>query len=66
MQLGGDLIVAVNGVPAGDTAKVVQALRVLKADELIRYDWLRGGQPSYVEVPIPAGLGVPSLARPKK
>ena len=66
VQLGGDLIVTVNGVPAGETAKVAQALRVLKPGELIRYDVLRGGKPNHVEVPVPAGLTVPVLARPKK
>lgn len=66
VQLGGDLIVAVNGVPAGETAKVAQALRGLKAGEFIRYDVLRGGKPVRVEVPIPSGLGVPPLPRPKK
>lgn len=66
VQLGGDLIVSVNGVPAFDTTKVAQALRVLKAGDVIRYDVLRGGKPSHVDVPIPGGLGVPALPRPKK
>jgi serine protease Do len=66
VQLGGDLIVSVNGVAASDTAKVAQALRVLRAGDVIRYDLLRGGKPGHVDVPIPAGLGVPALPRPKK
>lgn len=66
VQLGGDLIVSVNGVPAFETTKVAQALRVLKAGDVIRYDLLRGGKPGHVEVPIPAGLGVPALPKPKK
>lgn len=66
VQLGGDLIVSVNGVPAFETTKVAQALRVLKAGDVIRYDLLRGGKPGHVEVPIPAGLTVPALPKPKK
>lgn len=66
VQLGGDLIVSVNGVPAFETTKVAQALRVLKAGDVIRYDLLRGGKPGHVEVAIPAGLTVPALPKPKK
>jgi serine protease Do len=64
VQLGGDLILTVNGVPSSDTAKVAQALRALKPGELIRYDVLRGGKPAHVEVPVPVGLSVPPLPKP--
>lgn len=66
VQLGGDLIITVNGVPASDPTKVAQTLRALKAGDLIRYDVLRGGKPGHVEVAIPGGLGVPTLPKPKK
>ena len=66
VQLGGDLILTVNGVPASDTTKVAQALRLLKAGENIKYELLRGGKPGQVNVPVPAGLNVPVLPRPKK
>lgn len=66
VQLGGDLIVSVNGVPASDTTKVAQALRSLKAGEPIRYELLRGGKMNKVDVPIPAGLAVPALPKPRK
>lgn len=66
VQLGGDLIVSVNGVPASDTTKVAHALRALKTGERIRYEVLRGGKLSHVDVPIPAGLAVPALPRPRK
>ncbi len=66
VQLGGDLIVTVNGVPAIETAKVAQVLRALKPGELIHYELLRGGRPGSVDVAVPAGLAVPLLAKPKK
>ena len=66
VQLGGDLIVTVNGVPASDPAKVAQALRALKQGELIRYDVIRGGKPAHVDVPVPGGFAVPALPKPKK
>jgi serine protease Do len=66
VQLGGDLIISVNGVPASDTSKVAQALRGLKPGEMIRYELIRGGKPNHVDVPVPAGLAVPLLVRPKK
>ena len=66
VQLGGDLITAVNGIAAGETAKVAQSLRALKPGEIIRYDLLRGGKPAHVDVPVPAGLGVPVLVKLKK
>ena len=49
-----------------DTAKVAQSLRALKPGDVIRYDLLRGGKPGHVDVPIPAGLSVPLLMKPKK
>jgi serine protease Do len=66
VQLGGDLIVSVNGVAASDTAKVAQSLRALKPGQVIRYDVIRGGKPSHVDVPVPAGLTVPVLMKPKR
>lgn len=66
VQLGGDLIISVNGVAASETVKVAQALRALKPGEVIRYDLIRGGKPGHVEVPVPAGLSVPALPRSKK
>lgn len=66
VQLGGDLIVEVNGVPASERAKVAAALRALKAGDVIRYGVLRAGRPVLVEVEVPAGLDVPALPRPKK
>ncbi len=66
VQLGGDLIISVNGVAAAETTKVAQALRALKPGEVIRYDLIRGGKPGHVEVPVPAGLSVPALFKPKK
>lgn len=66
VQLGGDLIISVNGVAASDTAKVAQVLRALKAGEVIRYDLLRGGKPGHVDVPVPPGLAVPLLAKSRK
>ncbi|MFZ5444877.1 MAG: S1C family serine protease [Myxococcota bacterium] len=63
VQLGGDLIVSVNGVPASETTKVAAVLRALKAGELIRYEVLRAGRGGVVEVPVPAGLSVPSLPK---
>ena len=63
MQLGGDLIVSVNGVPAAETAKVAQVLRALKPGEVIRYEVLRGGRAGVVEVPVPAGMSVPTLKK---
>ncbi len=66
VQLGGDLITAVNGIAAGETAKVAQSLRALKPGDLIRYDLLRGGKPGHVDVTIPAGLSVPLLVKLKK
>ena len=66
VQLGGDFILMVNGVPASDTAGVAKALRALKVGELIKYDVIRGGKPAHVEVPVPAGLSVPVLMRPRK
>lgn len=59
VQLGGDLIVSVNGVPAAETAKVAQVLRALKPGDVIR----RGGRAGVVEVPVPAGLSVPALKK---
>ena len=66
VQLGGDFILSVNGVPSSDTAGVAKALRALKVGEFIKYDVMRAGKPAYVEVPVPAGLAVPALAKPKK
>lgn len=66
VQLGGDFILSVNGVPSSDTAGVAKALRALKVGELIKYDVMRGGKPAHVEVPVPAGMAVPVLLRPKK
>ncbi|MGV3620451.1 MAG: S1C family serine protease [Archangium sp.] len=66
VKLGGDLIVQVNGVPASDTSKVAKTLRALKAGELIRYDIIRAGKPSVVEVTVPEGLAVPVLGKPKR
>lgn len=66
VQLGGDLITTVNGIAASDTTKVAQSLRAMKPGELIRYDVLRGGKPAHVEVPVPPGLSVPLLTKPKK
>lgn len=66
VQLGGDLIIEVNGEPASDTAKVAARLRALKAGDLIRYGVLRAGKAAVVEVPIPAGLNAPVLVKPKK
>lgn len=66
VRLGGDLIVSVNGVPATDTAKVARTLRALKQGETLRYDVLRAGKSSVVEVSIPEGLTVPVLGKPKR
>jgi len=61
--LGGDLIVQVNGVDTGSTEKVAQALRGLKAGEVIHYRVLRGGRPAAVDVTIPDGLTIPRLPK---
>ena len=63
VQLGGDLILSVNGVPAVETTRVALVLRALKPGELIRYEVLRGGRPGVVEIEVPAGLGVPALGK---
>lgn len=65
VRLGGDLIVAVNGVASTQTAAVAELLRALKPGELIRYDVVRGGKARTVEVPIPAGLTSPKLRAAK-
>lgn len=64
VQLGGDLIVEVNGVPAAQPGKVAAALRALKAGDVIRYGVLRAGRPTLVEVPVPPGPAVPQLPKP--
>lgn len=61
VRLGGDLILSVNGVPASQPKKVADALRVLKAGEVIHYEVLRGGRPATVDVTVPEGLLVPRL-----
>lgn len=66
VRLGGDLIVAVNGVPATEPDKVAKALRALKAGERIRYDVLRAGKPLVVEVEVPEGAQVPELKKVAK
>lgn len=66
VRLGGDLIVAVNGVPASEPAKVAATLRALAPGQSIRYDVLRGGSPAVVEVPVPEGLAVPSFPKARK
>jgi S1-C subfamily serine protease len=63
VRLGGDLIVAVNGVSAAEPDRVAKALRALKAGERIRYDVLRAGRPAVVEVEVPGGFEVPELKR---
>lgn len=64
VQLGGDLITSVNGVPAVDTGKVASALRALKPGESIRYEVTRGGKPGLVvEVPVPPNLSAPKLPK---
>jgi S1-C subfamily serine protease len=59
--LGGDLITEVNGVATTSTEKVADALRPLKAGDVIHYTVLRGGLPARVDVVIPAGLDIPRL-----
>lgn len=66
VRLGGDLILTVNGVPATDTSKVAKTLRALKQGETIRYELLRAGKNTVVEVAIPEGLAVPVLGKPKR
>ncbi len=66
VRLGGDLIFKVNDVSAHETAKVAKVLRALKPGEAIRYDYLRGGKPMTLEVPVPEGLTPPVLPKPKK
>jgi len=63
VQLGGDLIVSVNGVSATEPAKVGQVLRALKPGELIHYELLRGGRPTSLDIPVPAGFAVPVLKK---
>lgn len=62
--LGGDLITRVNGVETLSTEKVAQALRAMKAGDVIHYDVLRGGQSMKVDVTVPDGLGIPALPGP--
>jgi S1-C subfamily serine protease len=63
VQLGGDLIVSVNGVSATEPAKVGQVLRALKPGELIHYELLRGGRPTSLDIPVPTGFAVPALKK---
>ncbi|MFO0598736.1 MAG: trypsin-like peptidase domain-containing protein [Myxococcaceae bacterium] len=63
VQLGGDLITEVNGVPVTDSAKVAKVLHQLKPGENIHYKVLRAGRELTVDVPVPEGLVVPTLKK---
>ncbi len=64
--LGGDLITKVGDVDADDPAKVGKYLRGLKPGDRIRYEVLRKGKKTVVEVPVPDSPRVPALAMPAK
>jgi serine protease Do len=59
--LGGDLITRVNGVDTASTDRIAQALRGLKAGDVIHYEVLRAGHPQNIDVTIPEGLTIPRL-----
>lgn len=63
--LGGDLVLAVNGVPSHDGAGIGKALSALKPGDAIRYDVLCAGSRKTIDVPLPKLPKVPSLTNLK-
>lgn len=61
VALGGDVIVKVNGLAAGDTAAIGAALAKSKQGDKVHYTVLRAGKELEVEVEVPARVLVPKL-----
>lgn len=61
VALGGDVIVQVNGLPAGDTAAIGAALAKAKEGDTIHYTVMRAGKLVEVDVAVPARVLVPKL-----
>ena len=59
--LGGDLILKVNDVPAGETEQIGVLLAKAKAGDKVHYTLLRAGKPVEVDVEVPVRVLVPKL-----
>jgi S1-C subfamily serine protease len=61
VSIGGDVVLTVNGVPAGDRKAVGAALSSLKRGDSIRYEVVRRGASHFIDVPLPDLPPVPKL-----
>jgi serine protease Do len=66
VTLGGDVIVKVGGLDAGETEKIGLALSKLKAGDKVHYTVMREGKLLETDVEVPVRISVPRLAAPPK
>ena len=63
VMLGGDLILKVGDLEAGQLKEIHDLLRKLKEGDAIHYLVMRGGRPVTVDVPLPKTVDIPALPK---